>query len=144
MLVVNTASKCAFTPQYKGLEKLYKKLQAEYQDNFTVLGFPCDQFASGEQGSNDAIQEFCQVNYGVTFPVLGKIDVNGEKAEPVFEWMKKEKPGLLGLKRVKWNFEKFLIGRDGQVVERWASPKNPLDLETDIVRELKKGSVSQL
>ncbi|KAF2452184.1 PTPA-domain-containing protein [Karstenula rhodostoma CBS 690.94] len=115
VLVVNTASKCGFTPQFEGLEKLYKELHAAHPD-FQVIGFPCNQFGGQDPGSNDEIQSFCQVNYGVTFPVLGKVDVNGDKADPVFEWLKSEKPGLMGLKRVKWNFEKFLVGKDGRVI----------------------------
>lgn len=105
-----------------------------------VLGFPCNQFNSQDPGSNDDIQSFCQVNYGVSFPVLGKTDVNGDKAEPVWEWMKNEKPGLMGLKRIKWNFEKFLIGRDGKVVNRWASTTSPSGLEKDILREIEKNA----
>ena len=112
VLVVNTASKCGFTPQFEGLEKLYKDLKTSHPDDFIILGFPCNQFGGQDPGSNDEIQEFCQLNYGVSFPVLGKIDVNGDNADPVFDWLKKEKPGLMGLKRIKWNFEKFLIGRD--------------------------------
>jgi len=142
ILVVNTASKCGFTPQFTGLEALYKKISSKYPDQFVMLGFPCNQFNSQDPGSNDEIQEFCQVNYGVSFPVLGKTDVNGDKAEPVYEWMKSEKPGLLGLKRIKWNFEKFLIGRDGKVVQRWGSITKPENLESDILREIeKKGPV---
>ena len=138
VLVVNTASKCGFTPQFAGLEALDKKITAKYPDQFVLLGFPCNQFGSQDPGSNDQIQEFCQLNYGVTFPVLGKTDVNGNKAEPVYEWMKSEKPGLLGLKRIKWNFEKFLIGRDGKVVQRWGSMTKPESLESDIVKEIEK------
>ncbi|EAT81791.2 glutathione peroxidase [Parastagonospora nodorum] len=139
VLVVNTASKCGFTPQFAGLEKLYKDLKAQYPDDFEILGFPCNQFGGQDPGSNDEIQSFCQVNYGVSFPVLGKVDVNGDKADPAFEWLKNEKPGLMGLKRVKWNFEKFLIGRDGKVKGRWASTKKPEDLKADIEKEIKAG-----
>jgi peroxiredoxin len=138
VLVVNTASKCGFTPQYDGLEKLYKKVRTEYPEDFIILGFPCNQFGGQEPGTDDDIQSFCQINYGVTFPIMHKTEVNGDKAEPLFEWMKKEKPGLLGLKRIKWNFEKFLIGRDGKVVERWASTAKPESLESAILAELKK------
>ncbi|KMP02784.1 glutathione peroxidase [Coccidioides immitis H538.4] len=138
ILVVNTASKCGFTPQLQGLEALYKKISADYPDKFTVLGFPCNQFGSQDPGTNDEIQSFCQVNYGVTFPILGKVDVNGDKAAPVFEWMKKEMPGLMGLKRVKWNFEKFLISADGKVVGRWASITKPESLEAPILKEIEK------
>lgn len=140
VLIVNTASKCGFTPQYEGLEKLYKNVKAQYPDDFTIIGFPCNQFGGQEPGTDDDIQNFCQINYGVTFPIMHKTEVNGDKAEPLFEWMKKEKPGLMGLKRVKWNFEKFLIGRDGKVVERWASTAKPEGLESVILAELKKGA----
>ncbi|KAF9739027.1 glutathione peroxidase gpx1 [Paraphaeosphaeria minitans] len=136
VLVINTASKCGFTPQFEGLEKLYKDVHAAHPD-FEILGFPCNQFGGQDPGSNDEIQSFCQVNYGVTFPVLGKVDVNGDKADPVFEWLKSEKPGLMGLKRVKWNFEKFLIGRDGKVIGRWASTTKPETLKADIEKALK-------
>ncbi|KAL8806528.1 MAG: hypothetical protein Q9182_001311 [Xanthomendoza sp. 2 TL-2023] len=139
VLIVNTASKCGFTPQYASLETLYKKITAAHPDDFTILGFPCNQFMAQDPASNDEIQNFCLVNYGVSFPVLGKTEVNGENAEPVFEWLKKEAPGLFGLKRVKWNFEKFLVGRDGGVVGRWASTTKPEALEETILEELKKG-----
>ncbi|KAK1760673.1 glutathione peroxidase [Echria macrotheca] len=138
VLVVNTASKCGFTPQFAGLEKLYKDIQEKHGDDFVVLGFPCNQFGSQDPGSNDEIQSFCQVNYGVTFPVLGKLDVNGANADPLWEWMKKEKPGIMGLKVVKWNFEKFLIGKDGQVKGRWASTTKPESLQAAILDELSK------
>jgi len=138
VLVVNTASKCGFTPQFDGLEKLYQDLKAKHPDDFTVLGFPCNQFGNQDPGSNDEIQEFCRVNYGVTFPVLGKLDVNGNNADPLWEWMKKEKPGLMGLQRIKWNFEKFLIGRDGKVKGRWASTTKPESIKAAIEEELKQ------
>lgn len=138
VLVVNTASKCGFTPQFEGLEKLYKKLKERYPDDFTILGFPCNQFNSQDPGSNDDIQSFCQLNYGVTFPVLGKLDVNGENAAPVFAWMKEQMPGIMGIKYVKWNFEKFLIGADGKVVSRWATITKPEALEEPIVKEIEK------
>lgn len=145
VLVVNTASKCGFTPQFQGLEKLYKSVTAAYgADSFVILGFPCNQFSNQDPGSNDTIQEFCQVNYGVSFPILGKTNVNGDNAEPVYEWMKKEMPGLLGMKRIKWNFEKFLIGRDGKVKQRWASTTKPESLESAIGAELNKGDKSTL
>jgi len=136
VLVVNTASKCGFTPQFEGLEKLYKEVKAAHPNDFEILGFPCNQFGGQDPGSNEEIQEFCQLNYGVSFPVLGKIDVNGSTADPAFEWLKNEKPGLMGLKRVKWNFEKFLVGRDGKVKGRWASTKKPEDLKAEIEKEL--------
>ncbi len=135
LLVVNVASKCGLTPQYTALEELHERLAPR---GFSVVGFPCNQFGGQDPGSNDDIQEFCQVNYGVTFPVLGKTEVNGNKAEPVFEWMKGEKPGIMGLKRVKWNFEKFLIGRDGKVVTRWGSMTKPDGIEKDIIKEIEK------
>ncbi|KAK2735911.1 hypothetical protein FQN57_001051 [Myotisia sp. PD_48] len=138
VLVVNTASKCGFTPQFEGLEKIYKDISTSHPDQFTVLGFPCNQFGSQDPGSNDEIQSFCQANYGVTFPILGKVDVNGDKAAPIFTWMKQEKPGLLGMKRVKWNFEKFLIGADGKVVERWASTTKPEAIKGRILEEIEK------
>ena len=108
--------------------------------DFEIVGFPCNQFGSQDPGSNDEIQQFCQVNYGVTFPVLGKTEVNGDKVEPVYEWMKKSKPGIMGLQRIKWNFEKFLIGRDGQVKGRWASTTKPDSLKATIEAELKQKS----
>jgi len=135
VLIVNTASKCGFTPQFEGLEKLYKELKQTHPD-FVILGFPCNQFGSQDPGTNDEIASFCQVNYGVSFPMLGKTEVNGDKAEPLYEWMKKEKPGLLGMKRIKWNFEKFLIGRDGTVKGRWASTTKPESLKGEIEKAL--------
>ena len=107
--------------------------------DFLILAFPCNQFAGQDPGSNEDIQSFCQLNYGVTFPVLGKTDVNGASAEPVWEWMKQSKPGLMGLQRIKWNFEKFLIGRDGLVKQRYSSMAKPETLKGAIEEELKKG-----
>jgi glutathione peroxidase-family protein len=138
VLVVNTASKCGFTPQFEGLEKLYKKLSAKYPEDFTVLGFPCNQFGSQDPGTDDDIQSFCQLNYGVSFPVLGKTDVNGADAAPVWTFLKEQQPGLLGMKRVKWNFEKFLVSADGKVVGRWSSVSKPEGLESDIVKQIEK------
>jgi len=138
VLIVNTASKCGFTPQYEGLEALYKKVKATHGDDFVILGFPCNQFGGQEPGTDDDIQSFCQINYGVSFPILGKTDVNGDHANPLFEWLKNEKPGLLGMKRVKWNFEKWLVGRDGKVVNRWASTTKPEALEKPILEQLAK------
>ena len=109
----------------------YKDITAAHPDDFVILGFPTSQFAS-QEGSNDDIQEFCQVNYGVTFPILAKTEVNGDKPEPVWEWLKNQQAGVLGIKRVKWNFEKFLIGRDGKVKGRWASTTKPEALEKQI------------
>lgn len=144
VLIVNTASKCGFTPQYKGLEELYKKIKEQHGDEFTILGFPCNQFGNQEPGTDDDIQSFCQVNYGVSFPIMGKTDVNGDKANPLFEWLKNEQPGLMGLKRVKWNFEKFLVGKDGKVKGRWASTTKPESLEKPILEELKKEAKAEL
>jgi glutathione peroxidase len=138
VLVVNTASKCGFTPQYAGLEKLYKDIKAKYGEDFVILGFPCNQFGAQEPGSAEEIESFCQLNYGVSFPIMQKTEVNGANANPLWEWLKKEKPGLMGLKVVKWNFEKFLIGRDGQVKGRWASTTKPETLEKVIIEELEK------
>ncbi|EEB06177.2 glutathione peroxidase Gpx1 [Schizosaccharomyces japonicus yFS275] len=128
VLIVNTASKCGFTPQFKGLEALYQK----YKDRgFIIIGFPCNQFGNQDPGTNDEIQSFCQVNYGVTFPILGKIDVNGDKTDPVFKYLKSQKKQL-GLERVKWNFEKFLINREGVPVERYSSISKPEHIAKDI------------
>ncbi|KAJ5760850.1 glutathione peroxidase Hyr1 [Penicillium odoratum] len=138
VLVVNTASKCGFTPQFEGLEKLYQTLKAKYPEDFTILGFPCNQFGSQDPGSNDEIQSFCQLNYGVTFPVLGKLDVNGNEAAPLFTWLKEQQPGVMGLKRVKWNFEKFLVGADGKVVARYSSLTKPEGLQETIEKEIEK------
>ena len=135
--MVNTASKCGFTPQFEGLEKLYKKVKEQYPEDFTILGFPCNQFGGQDPGENDEIQSFCQLNYGVSFPVLGKTEVNGDNAEPVYKWLKSQKKSLM-MERIKWNFEKFLIGRDGQVKERWASLTKPESLEKAILDELEK------
>jgi len=121
-----------------GLEKLYKGIKEKHGDDFAILAFPSNQFASQEPGTNDEIQEVCQLNYGVSFPVMGKTDVNGDTANPLYEWLKNEQPGLLGLKRIKWNFEKFLIGKDGKVKGRWASTTKPESLEKPILEELSK------
>ncbi|KAF3770830.1 hypothetical protein M406DRAFT_96955 [Cryphonectria parasitica EP155] len=136
VLVVNTASKCGFTPQYAGLEKLWKDIKEKHPDDFVILGFPCNQFGGQEPGTNDDIQSFCQVNYGVSFPIMGKIDVNGDGASDLYKWLKKEKPGIMGIQMVKWNFEKFLIGRDGTVKGRWASTTKPESLEKPILDEI--------
>ncbi|NNE39391.1 MAG: glutathione peroxidase [Marinicaulis sp.] len=126
VLAVNVASKCGFTPQYEGLEKLYQ----EYKDDgFVILGFPCNQFGAQEPGEGDEIAEFCSVNYGVSFPIMEKIDVNGPDAHPLYDWMKKEKPGLAGTKNVKWNFTKFLIDGDGNVVSRFGPRDKPESIE---------------
>ncbi len=132
VLIVNTASKCGFTPQYEGLEELYK----QYNDKgLTILGFPCDQFAHQEPGSDEEIQQFCSINYGVTFPIMSKIDVNGKDASPLYKWLKEESKGLLG-STIKWNFTKFLISRDGKKVKRFAPTVIPHDLIKDIEEAL--------
>lgn len=133
LLIVNTASKCGLTPQYEGLEALYKK----YGDQgLEILGFPCNQFGSQEPGSESEIQEFCQINYGVSFPMHAKIDVNGDGTHPVFQQLKKAAPGLLGSKGIKWNFTKFLVAKDGTIVTRFAPQTKPEDIEKDIVAQL--------
>ena len=133
LLVVNTASKCGFTPQFGGLEELYEK----YRDaGLEILGFPCNQFGKLDPGSNDEIQEFCQLNYGVSFPMFGKIEVNGGSADPLFKHLKKEAPGALGSQRIKWNFTKFLINAEGEVVKRYAPTVKPKDIEKDVKKLL--------
>lgn len=133
-LVVNVASKCGFTPQYKGLEELYR----EYKNQgFNIIGFPCNQFGAQEPGSNEEIQQFCSLNYEVSFPVMAKVDVNGDKAAPVYQWLKSAAPGFLGTEAIKWNFTKFLIGKDGQVLERYAPQKEPKDIASDVQKALK-------
>ncbi|KZX58512.1 glutathione peroxidase [Halioglobus sp. HI00S01] len=128
LLIVNTASKCGFTPQFAGLEELYEK----YKDKgVSVIGFPCNQFGKQDPGSNDEIQEFCQLNYGVSFPMMGKIEVNGSGADPLFKHLKDEAPGLL-TKNIKWNFTKFLVDAEGNVVKRYAPTTKPADIEKDI------------
>ena len=122
LLIVNTASKCGFTPQYAGLEELHEELG---EKGLAVLGFPCNQFGSQEPGGEDEIGEFCEVNYGVQFPMHAKVDVNGRDAHPLFKKLKKDAPGLLGSQQVKWNFTKFLVDRDGKVVERFAPATPP-------------------
>ncbi len=134
VLIVNVASKCGFTPQYKGLEELNKKYGPE---GLVILGFPCNQFAHQEPGSQDEIESFCQLNYGVTFPILKKIDVNGADADPVYTYLKNEKSGLLGFKGIKWNFEKFLVDKNGKVVERYASTTSPASIDATIAKYLK-------
>jgi glutathione peroxidase len=129
MLIVNTASKCGFTPQFGGLEELHKTYAGK---GLAVLGFPCNQFGSQDPGADGEIAEFCQVNYGVSFPMMGKIDVNGPKAHPLYKWLSAEAPGLLGSKSIKWNFTKFLVGKDGQVIKRYAPTDKPADLAKDV------------
>ena len=133
LLLVNTASKCGLTPQYEGLEELW---QAYKDRGLVVLGFPCNQFGEQEPGDEAQISEFCSVNYGVSFPMFAKVDVNGADAHPLWKWMKQEAPGLLGSEAIKWNFTKFLIDREGRVVERFAPTTAPKDLAPAIERLL--------
>ncbi len=133
VLIVNTASKCGFTPQYEGLEALYRKRKS---DGLAVLGFPCNQFGAQEPGNAAEIANFCALTYDVTFPVLAKIDVNGSKADPMFEYLKTQKRGVLGSAAIKWNFTKFLIGRDGRVLERFGPTTTPGQLEGAVARAL--------
>lgn len=128
VLVVNTASKCGFTPQYAGLEALYREFAG---DGLVVLGFPCNQFGRQEPGDAEEIGEFCRLNYGVSFPMFAKVEVNGSDAHPLFDWLRREQGGLLG-SAIKWNFTKFLIGRDGRVLNRYPPTTKPADLAADI------------
>ena len=137
LLIVNTASKCGFTPQYEGLEALYKK----YHDKgFEILGFPCDQFGHQEPGSDEDIAQFCTLNFGVSFPLFKKTNVNGPDANPLFEALKNEAPGLLGSKRIKWNFTKFLINVEGKVLKRYAPTIKPSSIDSDIAELLERNS----
>ena len=129
LLIVNTASKCGFTPQYAGLEKLHEELSPR---GFAVLGFPCNQFGQQEPGDAQEIQKFCSLSYNVTFPMFAKIDVNGANAHPLYEFLKSEKSGLLGIEAIKWNFSKFLVDQEGRVVERYAPTTTPASLKGDI------------
>lgn len=133
LLIVNTASKCGFTPQYEGLEALHRQFGDR---GFEVLGFPCNQFGAQEPGDAAEIANFCSLTYDVTFPVFAKIDVNGANADPLFVALKKQAPGILGTEGIKWNFTKFLIGKDGQVVERYAPTTKPADIAADIEKLL--------
>ena len=133
MLVVNTASKCGFTPQYTGLEKLWR----EYRDKgLVVLGFPCDQFGHQEPGDEAEIRNFCSLTYDVSFPMFSKVEVNGANAHPLYKWLKSEKAGLLGMEGIKWNFTKFLVGRDGRVLKRYAPTDTPEKIERDLATVL--------
>ncbi len=133
LLIVNTASKCGFTPQFEGLEKVFQKYQAQ---GLVVLGFPCNQFAGQDPGNNSEIGEFCQRNYGVSFPMFAKIDVNGSEAHPIYKFLTKEAKGILGTEAIKWNFTKFLVGRDGNVIDRFATATKPEDMAKDIEKAL--------
>ena len=133
LLVVNTASRCGFTPQYDGLEALYRKFKDQ---GFEVVAFPCNQFGAQEPGNAEEIATFCKLTYDVTFPMMAKIDVNGDEATPLYQWMKGEAPGLMGSKSIKWNFTKFLIDREGKVVRRYAPTDKPEGIEKDIAKLL--------
>jgi glutathione peroxidase len=133
MLIVNTASQCGFTPQFEGLEKLW---QAYGDKGLVILGFPCNQFGAQDPGGNDDIASFCQLNYGVSFPMMAKVDVNGVEAHPLYQWLVKEAPGILGTKAIKWNFTKFLVGKDGRVLTRYAPTDTPKSLMADIDKAL--------
>ncbi len=133
LLIVNTASACGFTPQFAGLEELHQRYG---QDGLVVLGFPCNQFGAQDAGSNQEIASFCQLNYGVSFPMMEKIEVNGAQAHPLYQWLVQEAPGLLGSKAIKWNFTKFLIGKDGQVIKRYAPTDKPAAMAKDIAAAL--------
>ena len=134
LLIVNTASKCGFTPQYEGLNNLHLKYSDE---DFSVLGFPCNQFGKQEPGTNQEIQEFCSINFQIKFPVFGKIDVKGPSADPLYQHLTEEKPGLLGSKNIKWNFTKFLVDQNGNVIARFAPKTKPEDIEKEINSLLK-------
>jgi glutathione peroxidase len=133
LLVVNTASQCGFTPQYKGLEALYEKYHGK---GLEVLGFPCNQFGAQEPGTEDEIASFCELNYGVTFPLFAKVDVNGDNTAPVYKYLKSAKPGLLGSEAIKWNFTKFLVDRGGKVIARFAPKDTPESIAADIEKAL--------
>ncbi|MFZ2989733.1 glutathione peroxidase [Ideonella sp.] len=134
LLIVNTASQCGFTPQFKGLEALFKQYEAQ---GLTVIGFPSNEFGHQDPGSNDEIASFCELNYGVSFPMMAKVQVNGTEAHPLYQWLKGEKPGLLGTEAIKWNFTKFLVGRNGQVIKRYAPVDAPEKIAKDIESALK-------
>ena len=133
MLIVNTASKCGFTPQYKGLEALYEKFHGK---GLEILGFPCNQFGAQEPGTEQEIAKFCELNYGVTFPLFAKVEVNGANAAPVYKYLKAERPGLLGSEAIKWNFTKFLVDRKGNVLARYAPNDTPESMAGDIEKAL--------
>lgn len=135
VLVVNTASACGFTPQFEGLQQLHQRYAGQ---GLVVVGFPCNQFGQQDKGSNSDIASFCQRNYGVDFPMMSKVDVNGAQAHPLFVWLKAQAPGILGTEMIKWNFTKFLLGRDGQVQRRYAPKTAPHTLASDIERALQQ------
>jgi glutathione peroxidase len=133
LLIVNTASACGFTPQFAGLEELWRK----YRDRgLVIVGFPSNEFGAQDPGSNEQIASFCQLNFGVSFPMMAKVKVNGAEAHPLWKWLKAQAPGLLGTEAVKWNFTKFLVGRDGRVLKRYAPNDSPASLEADVVKAL--------
>ena len=136
LLIVNTASACGYTPQYRSLQALYQRFKDQ---GFSVLGFPCNQFGSQEPGTADEIQDFCEKKFSVTFPLFAKIDVNGPDTHPLYQQLKSAKPGLLGSQDIKWNFTKFLVSRDGQVQKRYGSQKDPNDLEPAVLEALGEG-----
>ncbi|GKU80911.1 glutathione peroxidase [Niallia sp. NCCP-28] len=133
MVIVNTASKCGFTPQYKELQSIYEEYKPK---DFMVLGFPCNQFMGQEPGEEEEIQQFCEMNYGVTFPLYAKVDVNGKNASPLFQYLTEKAPGALGIKAIKWNFTKFLIDRSGNVIKRYAPNTSPTEMKEDIEKLL--------
>ncbi|KLO08917.1 glutathione peroxidase [Schizopora paradoxa] len=140
VLIVNVASKCGFTPQYKGLQSLYDKFKDR---DFVILGFPCNQFGGQEPGTDAEIAEFCELNHGVNFPLMKKSDVNGDNTNSVFQYLKGQKSGILGLTRIKWNFEKFLIDKNGNVVNRWASTTDAKAIEPEVEKLLNAASDEQ-
>ncbi len=133
LLIVNTASHCGFTPQYKGLQNLYETFQVR---GLEILAFPCNQFKQQESGSNEEIQQFCDLNFNIKFPLFAKIEVNGDNTHPLFSYLKQQAPGLLGSKAVKWNFTKFLVNRQGEVIKRYAPTTKPQDMSDDIEKLL--------
>jgi glutathione peroxidase len=133
MLIVNTASDCGFTPQYEGLQNLYQKHQSQ---GLEVLAFPCNQFKQQEKGDNEAIKQFCDLRFNIKFPLFSKIDVNGDNTHPLFNFLKSEAPGVLGSKRIKWNFTKFLVNKEGKVIKRYAPTTKPEAIESDIEKLL--------
>ena len=141
LLIVNTASKCGFTPQFEGLESLYKELQGE---GLEILGFPCNQFGSQDPGTGDEIQEFCQLNYGVSFPMFKKIEVNGAGAHPLYDYLKRQAKGVLGSTSVKWNFTKFLVSQNGRVLKRYGSKDKPAAIRRDILNQLSIGITTKI
>ena len=132
LLIVNVASKCGFTPQYEGLESLHKELAGKVE----VLGFPCNQFGKQEPGNEEEIKSFCSLTYNVSFPMFAKVDVNGAETAPLYNFLKEEKPGIMGTEGIKWNFTKFLVGKDGQVIKRYAPTEKPADIQKDLEKYL--------